>query len=150
MFFSLPSTGWLIAPCDIVFSSLLRCVFPLRLFAFAISGWIYATYAWTLALPFHISTYCLSSALCLDPQYYGRCTNSRNFFLFSCAYMVLTRATCTRAFTYPIYRPIAWLVENLYLIPCPVLRAEAIMDPCTHTNIFPVSYMSIWDRMWCI
>ncbi len=150
MLLSLPSTGWLCVPLDTAFSCFLGCVFPLRLFAWFSGGFIYTVYACTLAIPFHIPTYCLSLCLCVDPRYYGRCTNSRNFFLFSFAYMIFTRVTCTRAFTYPIFRPIAWLFENLYLIPCPVLRAEAAMDPCTHTNIFPLSYFSIWDRMCCI
>jgi hypothetical protein len=68
MFFSLPSTGWLIAPFDTVFSSLLHCVFPLRLFAFASGGFIYTIYAgrWLFLSIYLLTVYLLLYALILD------------------------------------------------------------------------------------
>lgn len=150
MFFSLPTIGTCILPIDRMTSFVFDVIRPIRFCLWCSGGFIYSIYAYFLSLPTHLIAG-IGSVLCrVDPSYYGRCTNTRNFFIMSVCYMVVTRMTCTRCFTYPFIRPLAWLFENLYLIPCPVLRAESMLDPVTHENVYPSDYTSIWDRMCCI
>lgn len=150
LFISLPNIGCLVTPVDGIVSLFFDLIRPVRFLFWFFGGIIYTVYSYTFALPFHIATTCGSFACGVDPSYYSRCTNSRNFFLMSVMYAITTRLTCTRAFTYPFVRPLAWLVENFYLIPCPVLRAESLLDPVTHENVYPANYTSIWDRMCCV
>ena len=118
---------------------------PLRVFAWCTGGFIYTI--WRIV---NIPLLVLIALICLregvDFKYYSRCSNSRNFIIFSFIYKEACRIFIPLRITWPIVKILTWPFENLYLIPCPILRAETFLDPVTHPACrLCCSYKSIFD-----
>lgn len=79
------------------------------------------------------------------------CSNSRNFaimeFLYKWVSLILFPIRLIMHIPAKIF---FGLLENLYLIPCPILYAEQFMDPVTHRNASSCEYDSILDNVHII
>jgi hypothetical protein len=121
---------------------------PIRLMLWATGGFIYTIYEYSLALFLRIPTIIICMIENVDSHFFDRCTNSRNGVIIIFLYKWITLVLFPlRPLTYIPAKILFWAFQNLYLIPCPVLRAEAMLDPVTHRNALNCYYDSISDNI---
>ena len=129
---------------DVVVNSIYKVILPLRYMFFFSGGFIY--YIYHTLFGFHASLARIVARIQgADPKYLARCTNSRNFALMSIAYQILTGIIPPlRWITYFPAMIFFWMFENLYLIICPVMRLESMMNPVSqpHKEALTCSYKS--------
>lgn len=130
---------------DIVFDFVYKILYPLRAVLYLTGGFIYTLYEFTLALIFRIPT----NIICLiegwDNRFFDRCSNARNgaimLFLYKWVSLILFPI---RIITYIPAICFFSLFTYAYLVPCPVLRMEALIDPITHRKALRCSYPNIF------
>ena len=111
-------------------------------------GFIYTAYEMTLALAMRIPTIIICLIEGTDSHFYDRCTNSRNGAIMMFLYKWITLILFPlRPLTYIPAKLFFLAFENLYLIPCPILRAEAMLDPVTHRNSLNCYYDSLFNNI---
>jgi len=124
---------------------------PIRMIMWATGGIIYTLYEFSLALVFRIPAILISMIEGVDPKFYGRCTNSRNFIIMEFLYKWITFFIFPLRLIMNIPMKIFFgLLENLYLVPCPVIYAEQFIDPITHRNATDCEYDSLLDNVHII
>ena len=121
---------------------------PIRLMLWSTGGLIYTVYEYSLALFMRIPTIIICMIEGVDSHYYDRCTNARNGAIMMFLYKWITLILFPlRPLTYIPARIFFWAFENLYLVICPILRMEALMDPITHRNSLNCYYDSLFDNI---
>ena len=121
---------------------------PIRLMLWMTGGFIYTAYEMTLALAMRTPTILICMIEDVDSHFYDRCTNSRNGAIMMFLYKWITLILFPlRPLTYIPAKLFFLAFENLYLIPCPILRMEAMLDPITHRNALNCYYDSLLDNI---
>ena len=124
---------------------------PLRFMFLMTGGFIYPLYEMSLGLIMRIPAILITMIEGVDSKFWDRCTNARNGAIMAFIYKYLTLILFPlRIISYIPVRIFFWLFVNCYLIPCPILRAEALMDPLTHRNALNCSYDDLFDNIHII
>ena len=124
---------------------------PFRLMFWISGGIIYTLYEMSLGLIMRIPAILITMIEGVDNKFWDRCTNARNGAIMIFLYKYLTLILFPlRPLTYIPAKIFFWLFENCYLIPCPILRAEALMDPLTHRNALNCNYDDLFDNIHII
>ena len=126
-------------------------IIPLRLMFWISGGIIYTLYEMSLGLIMRIPAILITMIEGVDNKFWDRCTNARNgaimAFMYKWATLILFPL---RPLSYIPVRIFFWFFVNCYLIPCPILRAEALMDPVTHRNALNCTYDDFFDNIHII
>ena len=137
--------------CDQVLFYIYEIITPIRLMFLMTGGFIYPLYEMSLALTMRIPAILITMIEGVDSKFWDRCTNSRNgaIMVFIFKYLTLILFPLRPILYLPV-KIFFWAFVNLYLIPCPILRMEALMDPLTHRNALNCSYDDLFDNIHII
>jgi hypothetical protein len=141
----------IISYLDSVIYYIYQIIIPIRFLFWASGGIIYTLYEYSLALIMRIPTILICMIEGVDNKFWDRCTNSRNGAIMIFMYKWLTLLLFPlRVISYIPARIFFWMFENLYLIPCPILRMESLMDPISHKNALNCNYKDLFDNIHII
>lgn len=124
----------LVRVVDVAINAIYQIIYPLRLMFFMSGGFVYWIYH-LIGKPHQKLAQIVAKVLGGDPYFLQRCTNSRNYALMVGAYWLVTLLIPPlRWISYIPAMVFLYAMRELYLVPCPVMRMESLMNPVSEPH----------------